>query len=278
VWLGGLVALGTVLFRRDPAAMQVEAAVRRFSGVAASCVAVIVVTGAALAVPQIGDVHALGTTAYGNLLITKVALLASMLLVAAGSRAAVRRMQHGEVVAATPELVLAGSGARRGPRPAAQTKADRVVAMQREDGVRSLGTSVAAELVLGGVILAVTATLVATPPARVAYRPTLQSELRAGPVRIDVSAVPTTGTRTLIVRADTWTASGRPMDVPELRLRASLPSRAIAPLDIKLQPDGTAHFVANAVRLPLAGAWHLQVYVRTTDVDSYTARTQLDVR
>jgi copper transport protein len=282
VWLGGLVVLAAVLFRRDPATVALEAAVRRFSGVAASCVAVIVVTGVALAIPEVGDVNALGSTTYGNLLITKVALLASMLLVAAGSRAAVRRLNRvdseQQLRVQEPELVLSGGGARRGTRPAVQSRPSRAAVKVHEDDVRSIGRSVVAELVLGAAILAVTATLVATPPAKVAYRPTMQRELTAGPVTIDLSAVPTTGTRTLTVRADTWTATGQSLDVPELRLRASLPSRSIAPLDIALQPNGTGHFLASAVRLPLAGAWHLEVYVRTSEVDSYTTKTRLDVR
>lgn len=279
-WLGGLVVLTTVLLRRDPAAAMLDGAVRRFSAVAATCVGVIVVTGVVLAIPEIGDVKALPSTTYGNLLITKVALLASMLLVAAGSRAAVRRLgrtpQQGDVP--EPERVLVAAGSRQDMRPTAQPKASRAAAQLVEEDVRSLGKSVLAELVLGAVILAVTATLVATPPAKVAYRPTLQRDLKAGPVTVDLSAVPTTGTRTLTVRADTLTATGQPLDVPELRIRASLPSRAIAPLDIALEPDGTGRFLSTAVRLPLAGAWRLQIYVRTSDVDSYTAATRLDVR
>jgi copper transport protein len=279
VWLGGLVVLTTVLLRRDPTAALRDGAVRRFSAVAATCVGVIVVTGVTLAVPEVGDVKALPSTTYGNLLITKVALLASMLLVAAGSRAAVRRLsrtQQGGVP--EPEPALVAAGARQGTRPTAAPKASRAAVKVREDDVTSLGKSVMAEMVLGAVILAVTATLVGTPPARVSYRPTMQRELKAGPVTIDVSAVPTTGTRTLTVRADTLTSTGQPLDVPELRIRASLPSRAIAPLDITLEPDGTGHFLSTGVRLPLAGEWRLQIYVRTTDVDSYTAVTRLDVR
>jgi copper transport protein len=284
VWLGGLVVLATVLLRRDLGASVLDRAVRRFSRVAATCVGVIVVSGVVLAIPEVGEVQALTTTTYGNLLITKVALLASMLLVAAGSRAVVHRLdrasreQQGSVLEPDSVLVGAGAGARHGGRPVVQTKASRAATQAREDDVRSLGKSVVAEMVLGAVILAVTATLVATPPAKVAYRPTLQRELKAGPVTIDLSAVPTAGTRTLTVRADTLTATGQPLDVPELRIRASLPSRSIAPLDIALQPDGTGHFLTSGVRLPLEGVWHLQIYVRTTDVDSYTAQTRFDIR
>jgi len=279
VWLGGLVVLTAVLLRRDPAAAMLDGAVQRFSTVAATCVGVIVVTGVALAVPEIGVVQALPSTTYGNLLITKVALLASMLLVATGSRAAVLRLGRDQQGGAPePERVLVTAGAFQRRKPAAQPQVSPATAKLRADDVKSLGKSVVAELVLGAVILAVTATLVATPPAKIAYRPTLKRELKAGPVTIDLSAVPTTGTRTLTVRADTLTAAGQLLAVPELRVRASLPSRAIAPLDIALKPNGTGQFLTTGVRLPLAGAWRLEIYVRTTDIDSYTAVTQLDVR
>jgi copper transport protein len=278
VWLGGLVVLATVLLRRDPAAAMLDGAVQRFSAVAATCVGVIVVTGVVLAVPEIGAVQALPSTTYGNLLITKVSLLASMLLVAAGSRAAVRRMSRTQQVGVLePERVLVAAGSQQGTTPP-PLNTSRAAAGAPQDDVKSLRRSVVAELVLGAVILAVTATLVATPPAKIAYRPTLHRELKAGPVTIDLSAVPTTGTRTLTVRANTLTSAGQPFGVPELRVRASLPSRAIAPLDIPLKPNGTGHFLSTGVRLPLAGDWRLEIYVRTTDIDSFTAVTQLDVR
>jgi copper transport protein len=151
VWFGGLVLLGTcVLPRADVGLLQ---AVPRFSSVAFTAMVVIVVTGILQGWRQLGSLQALGQTAYGRLLLTKVVVFLLLIAVAGRSRVLVRRrlMARAVVDAATPD---------RPTRDAARPSLS--------DHTRSLWLLrrlVLAEVVIALVVLAVTALLgIATPP------------------------------------------------------------------------------------------------------------------
>jgi copper transport protein len=101
-------------------------AVARFSRVALGCWAALVATGLFQAWRQLGSPAGLTTTTFGHVLVVKGGVVLMTLAVAVGTRRLVRR---------------------RGP-------------------LTSIRQSVALELVLGSVVLAVTAALVATEPAR----------------------------------------------------------------------------------------------------------------
>jgi hypothetical protein len=89
LWLGGLVFLLLgVLPRRRPA--ELSAAVSGYSTLAGVCVAAIAVAGAVLAWQVVGSFSALFDTDYGQLLLSKLAVLAAVLLIAQGSRSWVR--------------------------------------------------------------------------------------------------------------------------------------------------------------------------------------------
>jgi copper transport protein len=98
-WLGGLAALLVALYREP----SVEAsAVRRFSRVAFGSVVVLAATGVYQSWRQVGSWSALTGTAYGRLLLLKVALVAVLVAVAWLSRRWTRRMAE-TAVAAAPE-------------------------------------------------------------------------------------------------------------------------------------------------------------------------------
>ncbi len=82
VWIGGLAAL--VVGIRGEADEKRARAVRRFSTVAGLALAILIGTGTARAVAEVGSLDGLVSTAYGRLVIAKVALLG--LLVALGAR------------------------------------------------------------------------------------------------------------------------------------------------------------------------------------------------
>ena len=138
----------------------VIAAVRRFSTLALTCVIVLVVSGLAQAWRQIGELSAITTTRYGQLLLVKVGLLVVILGFAAVSRARVRSNLSGAVTSSGPS---------------------------------ALARSVRAETALGVGVVAVTAVLVATTPARIAYRPIEERTVTAGPVTVQLTAVPEGG-------------------------------------------------------------------------------------
>ena len=95
-WIGGLVVLLVGLLpRRDLAELQ--RVVPRFSTVAATSVALVVVSGTILAVRIIGSVGALFGTHYGHVLLVKLALVGLVVLVALVSKRWVARTLTGAV-------------------------------------------------------------------------------------------------------------------------------------------------------------------------------------
>jgi copper transport protein len=152
VWFGGLVLLGTcVLARADAGLPQ---AVPRFSAVAFTAMVVIVVTGILQGWRQIGSLQALGQTAYGRLLVAKVAVFLLLIVVAGRSRVLVRRklMARALVGAAAPD---------RDPGDAARPRIGDV------DGgsLWLLRRLVLTEVIIAVAVLAITALLgIATPP------------------------------------------------------------------------------------------------------------------
>ncbi len=211
-WVGGLALVGAALLRRRadagaasaaqpsallPSALPHSAAepstvVAVFSKVAAACVAVITVTGTYQAWRQVGTVGALFDTGYGRLILVKVALLAALVAVAAGSRRIVR---------------LAS-------------------------GLTGLRRRVLVETGLAVVVLAVTAVLVTEPPGRDAISTASRSATaslgtgrsatvrvdpaRSGPVAVELTLTPP-GPATVTMTAALPAAGIGPLPVPLIR-------------------------------------------------------------
>ena len=148
VWLGGLVVLvAVVLPRRDP--VELRRVVPRFSRLAFAAVTLIVTTGTVQAWRQLGTPAGLLSTPYGRLLTQKLLFVSLLLLVAAVSRAIVQR----RLVASTAlALRPVGPGAAR---------LDPDIAT-----VARLRRSIALEVGLAIVVLALTSVLVSTDPGR----------------------------------------------------------------------------------------------------------------
>ncbi|TVL92320.1 copper resistance protein CopC [Streptomyces sp. SAJ15] len=105
VWLGGLVALLVTLRAGEPVP---GTAVRRFSRLAFGSVLALVVTGLYQSWRQVGDWSALTGTEYGRWLLVKVALVAVLVGLAAGSRRWTARLTD----APEPEPAPPGKAAR----------------------------------------------------------------------------------------------------------------------------------------------------------------------
>ncbi|MGI5356207.1 copper resistance CopC/CopD family protein [Streptomyces sp. CA-252508] len=184
-WLGGLAALLVALYREP----SVEgSAVRRFSRVAFGSVVVLAATGVYQSWRQVGSWSALTGTAYGRLLLLKVALVAVLVAVAWLSRRWTRRMAETAVAAAAEDAAGdadagdadAGGGAAvpvtvpDDPERAAQLARQRaVLAAARARRARDadperagLRRSVLAEAGVAVVLLAVTTVLTTTEPGR----------------------------------------------------------------------------------------------------------------
>lgn len=88
LWVGGLVAMTRHGLRHDPG---FDVAIRRYSVLATGAVVVLAASGVANAYTRLEQPSELVTTAYGWLVILKVALLAALLVVARNARRSVAR-------------------------------------------------------------------------------------------------------------------------------------------------------------------------------------------
>ena len=87
VWLGGLVGLTMVLFRRTPHPVRSTAQIlSRFSTAAAVSVIALVIAGGAMTWIETGSVKALFTTTYGRLVLVKMAITLGVVVMAAYNR------------------------------------------------------------------------------------------------------------------------------------------------------------------------------------------------
>jgi copper transport protein len=153
VWFGGLILLGTcVLPRPDARLLQ---AVPRFSTAAFTAMVVIVVTGTLQSWRQIGSLQALGSTAYGRLLVAKVGAFLLLVAFAGRSRVLVRRQLTGRALvdATAPHQPAEGAAPARLSHDA-DTRS-----------IQLLRKLVLAEMAIALLVLAITALLgITTPP------------------------------------------------------------------------------------------------------------------
>ncbi|MFH9978985.1 copper resistance CopC/CopD family protein [Streptomyces sp. NPDC017179] len=159
VWLGGLALTAAVLAR--PGAVTALASVLpRFSRLAFAGVTVLVVTGTFQAWREVGTVGALFDTRFGRLLLLKSAGVA--LVVALGGVARCWLRRHMAVSAPTPFAAapVGGTGAT------VTLVAPAPPALPDTAHVRTLRRGLMAELLVGVLVLSVTAAMVVTnPPA-----------------------------------------------------------------------------------------------------------------
>ncbi|GAA2521312.1 copper resistance CopC/CopD family protein [Pilimelia columellifera] len=246
VWLGGLALLAGFLLRRaDPRELHIILPV--WSGWAAAAVCCLVVAGVIQALVQVGAPQFLLKTDYGRLIIAKLALTAGVLAVAVISRRLARR--------------------RRGSSYAT-----------------SLRRSVWGELGLAAVILAASAALAQTTPARLAaievtaqakakgFVTTLNSPLYA--VQFEIFPVQLGENNTF--HGFVYTPDGKPLNVAEWKVTAALPSKGIEPMDNPVAPL-LGNQGLGGINFPVPGDWQLRLTIRTSEIEQATVTTTVSV-
>ncbi len=248
VWFGGLVALAVVLRRRRSAAASVAAAgiVSRFSVVALVSVAALVASGTSLGWVEVRELGALTTSAYGQLLLAKVAVVAVVVAVAAYNN--------------------------RWLVPAVRRHADHAA--------HRLRRTVQIEAGLVATVLALTAVLVATAPPRAMAEPREAGmvtaalgdryELRATvePARAGVNEL-----SFAVVDAE-----GRPIDAGiEASIRFTHPERDIAPVERMLERTGAGRYRHTGPELAVPGRWTIEFRMLITEFQRVTASFDVDI-
>ena len=289
VWLGGLAGLLAGLLRPDVTEADLAAAMPRFSVVAFSAVVALTVTGLVQSLREVGSPTALVTTTYGWILLAKLALVL-VLLSAAGvsrvwvqqrlgvrsSRPAPRRQVPVHAFAAPSPGVAAEED--HGPVATdAPVRSESAVAH-----VPALRRSVLVEFAVGLAVLALSAVLVGTPPARASIAQPVDVLLplqgTAGPTgSVQVTVDPASaGANTLHVYL--FDDGGRPTQPAEISVSLTESSQDIGPLDVDLEPAGPGHYVGDGMTIPGAGTWTLAVTVRLDEFTATTAQTDFPVR
>ena len=256
VWIGGLAWLLLGLRGEAPGARTV--AVTRFSTMAGVALAIVVGTGAVRAVAEVGSLDLLFTTGYGLTLTAKLTLVVG--LVALG---ALNRFRHVPRVGAGVPATPVGAGESPGPPPSARDGGSAIGALRRWVG---------GELVLAAAILALTASLSSTAPARVAAAgasPAAATGIVAvgddftGTVRVRLIVTPGTAGANAFAAAVLDAASGALREAEAVKLGFSLPTRSsleVATLELQPGPDGT--WTGEGLQLSALGEWSVEVLVQ----------------
>ncbi|WP_236705334.1 MULTISPECIES: copper resistance CopC/CopD family protein [Frankia] len=257
VWIGGLVVIALFLVRRA-AAVELAEVLPRWSRVAAVAVAVIVISGLFQSWREIGTLRAVIDTGYGRLLLYKVWFVLGMIALGALAQRWVRRHYADDHV----DVRSGPDGTGTAPSVGALT---------------GLRRGVASELVVGAVVLGLTATLVNMVPARTSYAPPFTGTAFAGPMTVKVRVAPTRiGAESLDVY--TWAPSGKPQKLVQASAALSLPTADLGPFEVPLDLAAPGHARSDRVQAPLAGKWQLRLTLRINDFDQYVTTLFYTVR
>lgn len=244
VWIGGVVA---ALLLALPAAAgdDLTAAMRRFSAMALVCVAIIAITGIYQGWRLVGTFPALTQTTYGYLLLGKVMLFLALVGLGYASRGWVQKRLSRDVEGPSRQML-------------------------RQSLLTEVGTA--------AVVIALTAVLVATPPAREVYAAPAETVLQladGGSVQLTLDPA-RTGTNQVHIYV--FDAKGGLRDPEQIEVTALNQTRQIGPLPVPLTHAAKGHWIGSGFALPVSGRWTFSVTVTDSEFDTYVADTAVDVR
>jgi copper transport protein len=260
IWVGGLVLLTACLLptRRTE---ELAAVLPRFSRIALAAVGLILATGIYQSWREVGTIPALWSTGYGKLLTIKIACF--VLLVGLGNL--------GRIVVRRRYLM---------PVAHALSASDTLEARSSEEDrmLRRLRQSVGLEVAIAAVVLAVTAVLVSTVPARASYVRPFSATLQlatGGTARVSVTPA-RQGANTVDVYV--FDTAGKPRDAQQVTLTAALRAEQIGPLPLPLTRVGPGRYRSTGASLPRPGTWAFVVRVRTSEFDVSVVGADVSVR
>nr|WP_269931877.1 copper resistance protein CopC [Aminobacter sp. HY435] len=243
IWAGALLPLGLAYGRGTPEAGE---ALRRFSASIPYVVAALIGAGIVLAFVQVETPSALWRTAYGRVLLAKLALVVPLLLLAAANRWRLT-----------------------GPTLAGEA-----------DATRRLVRNIAWETLAVAAILAVVAGFRFTPPPRI-----LAIEA-AEPAAIHIHTAEAMADLTLSpgragkVAATIMLMTGDfgPLDAGSVQLRLSKGDTATVPVVAAAHKPGDGTWRVDAVELPAAGTWDAAIEVAMPDGSQATLTGTIVIR
>lgn len=240
-WVGALLPLASAMRSADTRAQELS----RFSRAIPAAVVVLVATGLALAVVQLGTLAALWSTAYGLLLSGKLALVAVLLAIGAVNRYAL-----------TPRIVAGDSGS-----------------------ARRLAASIAIEVGLVVAIFGVVAGWRFTPPPRtllaVAQSP-IQVHIHAARAMADLRFDPVRG-RGETVTIALWNENFGPLAAKEVALVLAKPDAGIEPIRLAASHVAETTWRVEGLTIPVSGRWRVRVEALIDDFDKIALEDEVEV-
>lgn len=262
-WVGGIAVLVVTLrgTRLDDDPVGGATLVARFSRLALWSVLALTAAGVAMSLPLVRSADALTGTAYGTLLLTKVALVAVIVAIAAYNRQ--------RLVPLIERRAVPAGGSVGTEVDDAAAAAERRAAAGR-GAWRTLGGTVAVEAVLLVAVLGVTGFLVTTQPAAEEAGlsgPTMLSEPLTDELTLDFIVTPSAaGLNT--IHAYALEPSGQPTtDVEDLRLEFTYVDEDIGPFVVEPFVAGPGHWTATIDDLRFSGSWEVRV---VAGIDRFT--------
>jgi copper transport protein len=153
-----------------------------------------------------------------------------------------------------------------------------VARVEQDRLVGRLRRSVALEVGIAAAVLAVTAVLVSTAPARATYTDPFDSTVQlasGGSAKISVAPARSGENSIEVTVLD---RNGRPTDPQQVALTAALPAEQLGPLPVGLTKAGTGVYRAQAASLPRSGTWELVLRVQASEFDRDVAQVDVPVR
>jgi copper transport protein len=220
VWVGGLLALLVAL----GAATDQERLAARFSALAVAAVPVVVVSGAVSGWQQVRTLDGLTSTAYGRLLLAKVAGVAVMVALGWVNRS-------------------------------------RLVPQMRR-AVAPLTRSLRVETAVAALVLALTAALIHQAPARATadtgpFTTTVAVDGTEMAATVDPATTGLNDIHLYFTTAPDGGGPAEPLDVDAVRVTAG--TTGVPPRRLPVTPISTDHVTVSGASLPSAGTWTIEV-------------------
>ena len=136
-----------------------------------------------------------------------------------------------------------------------------------------------AEVALVLVVLGVTAALAGYAPATAAQSGPFSASAPLGPAELEVTVDPArVGSNQIHLYLFDATSGAQFERMKELRASIVLPDRSIGPLPLEPQRSGPGHYTVQGALLGVEGDWRLDVTIRLSAFDEYTAAVEVPIR
>ena len=146
----------------------------------------------------------------------------------------------------------------------------------------ALRRSVLVELAMAAVVLALSAVLVGSPPAKAMAVQPIELTLplktpseTTGSVQVELDpAKPGPDTLHLYL----YDRTGKVLQPTGIRVTLTEPAQRIGPTDVWLEPAGPGHYISEQLTVPVAGQWQMELTVGLGGLTASTASATLSVR